>query len=77
MKTLDDLVAIIRANPGCTVVLDNDCWWIYAAPANPSEQDEPREVARSSDFDRSVSHVYGQGVLDALAVIQGITVEGV
>lgn len=24
-----DLVKIIRDNPGCVAVIDNDCWWLY------------------------------------------------
>lgn len=33
-----NLVEIIKNNPGCVAVIDNDSWWVYSAPPKPIEQ---------------------------------------
>lgn len=40
-----DLVQIIRDNPGCIAVIDNDTWWLLREPSNknPHEDDETDE----------------------------------
>jgi hypothetical protein len=86
--TIAKLAAIIQKNPGATVILDNDCWWMNRAGENPYdwESDDPNEVSRydrfedkkqivsSSDMKYS-SGPYGRDILEALAYIVGIELE--
>lgn len=34
-----DLVQIIRDNPGCIAIIDNDCWWLRKDEDQPPEYD--------------------------------------
>lgn len=38
-----NLVEVIKANPGCHAVIDNDCWWLYRADpsTNPHGDEDP------------------------------------
>lgn len=40
------LVRIIRENPGCHAVIDNDCWWLYREDPskNPHDFDEDEDA---------------------------------
>ena len=74
-----DLVQIIRDNPGCVAVIDNDCWWIKA-----SNDDDAETLVSSDDNLKPLGdggygsgHCYGGDILQALAVIVGIQVESV
>ncbi len=88
-----DLVQIIRDNPGCIATIDNDCWWLHKAPPKPvdemteEEHDDWREngrIARDGDVVLLGDGGYGSGgtgygadILQALAVIVGIKIESV
>lgn len=81
-----DLVQIIKDNPGCVAVVDNDCWYLYSK--HPRELDDDAdlgefELARDSnvlplgDGGYGSGHCYGGDILQALAKIVGIKVESV
>jgi len=77
-----DLVQIIRDNPGCVAVVDNDCWTLY--PDEASYLEGVNEVACSDDsfeglpeFGYGTGNCYGGDILQALARIVGIRVESV
>lgn len=83
-----DLAAIIKANPGCFAVVDNDCWTLYKT--NPDDApDEGYEAWRDANVladDSDVAPVgggygsgncYGGDLLQALAKIVGVTIESV
>ena len=88
-----NLVQIIKANPGCRAVIDNDDWYLYAPypkPLNQISQDEleafldgPGLLARAGEIEPLGDGGYGSGncyggdILQALAKIVGITVESV
>jgi hypothetical protein len=91
-KAKKDLVQIIRDNPGCVATIDNDCWIIMPARPKPLGQmtDDDydaweclKPLARSDDDLVRRGGGYGSGctyggdILQALAVIVGITVESV
>lgn len=31
---MKDLVKIIKGNPNCTAIIDNDCWWLVDTEGN-------------------------------------------
>ena len=86
-----DLVQIIRDNPGCVAVIDNDCWYLRKnnenAPEDDAEYDkwlEQATLARSEDDlirlgdgGYGLGHCYGGDILQALAAIVGVKVESV
>lgn len=83
---VEQLAALIKANPGCEVVIDNDCWWLYSKPRAEQTEDEQDAdaclIARDGQFAiTSVGYVrdctYGGGVLLALAHLAGVKVESV
>ena len=41
MSKKKDLVQIIRENPGCIAVIDNDCWWLWRDEAHRDSGDDP------------------------------------
>lgn len=87
-----DLVAIIKANPGCRAIIDNDCWSLHKAyPYNwdlmtDKERDKWRDTSELA-YDGDVKPLgdggygsgccYGGDILQALAIIVGINVESV
>lgn len=83
-----DLAQIIRDNPGCVAIVDNDCWWLYKSHPNNAPDDCPdewlakNELANSGNVKR-VGDGYGSGnryggdILQALAQIVGIAVDSV
>lgn len=81
-----DLVQIIKDNPGCTVTIDNDCWFIYPS-SNPNAYDaglEEKELVSSYDELEPLkgntyqsNNCYGGAILLALAEIVGIKIESV
>jgi hypothetical protein len=91
MTKKKDLVQIIRDNPGCVAVIDNDSWWLYPAPPKPvgemsdDEYDDWRDVPLATDGNIAPlgdggygsGNCYGGDILQALAVIVGIKIESV
>lgn len=78
-----NLAQIIRENPGCVAVVDNDCWWLYKKAPDPEQDDDSenelandRNVIRVGDGYGSGNR-YGGDLLQALAQIVGITIESV
>lgn len=43
--TIDDLAALVRQNPACIFMVDNDCWWMQREPEdnNPFDGDSEDE----------------------------------
>ena len=87
-----DLVKIIKENPGCRVIIDNDCWSLHKPyPENWDEMDEDdrekwesksslcndRNVAALGDGGYGSGNCYGGDILQALAIIVGIEIESV
>ncbi len=74
---MKDLVQIIRDNPNCRAVIDNDGWHL--------ETDAGEELADSSDRFAPIpvggsytsDNCYGTGIMRALAAIVGIQIESV
>lgn len=78
-KKQKDLVDVIKANPGCIAVIDNDCWWIRAKDSDEDDEplissDDPQVIR---DYSYGPDSNYGQGILCALADIVGIEIESV
>lgn len=82
-----DLIQIIKDNPGCVATIDNDAWWIHAAPPKPVEgmggdgYDDlgaGGELVHDGEVECGRSgHLYGGAILDALAKIVGMKIESV
>lgn len=86
-----DLVQIIRDNPGCRFVVDNDCWHVTPACPKPeaemTDEDWDDLYDRRLAFDGDVKPLgdggygsgssYGGDILQALAVIVGVKIESV
>lgn len=88
----ETLVDVIRNNPGCVAVVDNDCWYLFrndpeAMPDGLTVDEELRweEDNRIADY-RShpmpgegygSGNCYGGDILQALAKIAGIKVTSV
>ncbi len=76
-----DLVQIIRDNPGCIAVIDNDCWWLYRDEDHRDSGDDPLAedgaVKQLGDGGYGSGNCYGGDILQALAVIVGIKIESV
>lgn len=88
----DDLVELIRQNPGAIFTVDNDCWWMHKAPPKPVEESSDEEYDNWRDTDEIASddsvlakgdggygsgHCYGGDILQALAEIVGVKIESV
>lgn len=86
-----DLAQLIRENPGAVFTVDNDCWWMHAAPPKPEdemtaeEHDEWQEngkLAEDGDVIPKGSgygsgNCYGGDILQALAEVAGVKIESV
>lgn len=77
-----DLVQIIKDNPGCVAVIDNDGWSLF--PASFAETGDGDPLATDMDDFKPLGdggygsgHCYGGDILQALAQIVGIKVESV
>lgn len=93
MSKKKDLVEIIKANPGCIAIVDNDTWSLYRESPydggpdedspNREEWEKANELANDSDIKPLGDGGYGSGncyggdLLQALALIVGIKVESV
>lgn len=68
IKTIAKLAGIIEANPGCRIIIDNDCWWINAD--GNEDDEEAKELASSDDFKVNTDfytdgHCYGAAITEA------------
>lgn len=84
-----DLAQVIRDNPGCVAIIDNDGWTLHRRHPNEIDDDDVEadthnELACSGDdFGQLGDGGYGSGncyggdILQALAQIVGIKVESV
>ncbi len=66
---MKDLVKIIKSNPNCTAIIDNDCWWLVDTEGN--------DIASSDDVLVEFCDCYGGAILLALAEIVGINIDSV
>lgn len=91
-KAKKNLVEVIKANPGCVAIIDNDSWWLYREhPSGGPDEDSPNRetwekaneianygnVKEIGDGGYGSGNCYGGDILQALAVIVGIKVESV
>jgi len=87
-----DLVEVIKANPGCVAIIDNDCWSLHKVDPGEMADDSPRKrtTRRTSwpaipttwspslgDGGYGSGNCYGGDILQALAKIVGIKVQSV
>ena len=81
MSNKKDLVQIIRDNPGCIAVIDNDAWWLWRDDAHRESDDDPLasdgEVMALGDGGYGSGNCYGGDILQALAAVAGVRVESV
>lgn len=90
MNKKKDLVEIIKANPRCVAIIDNDSWTLYKVHPNYAPDDgdaydrwlKENELASCDDVIElgdgyGSGNCYGGDILQALAVIVGITIESV
>ena len=86
MMDAEKLAQIIKDNPGALAIVDNDSWYLEAP--QPKDYDDwdgeqqyhwdehKRTIARSYDFpELGISH--GYGLLEAMAILTNVTIEGV
>lgn len=83
-----NLAEIIKANPNCAAVVDNDCWTLYKSDPDNAPEDsydqwvEENELASDGDV-IPVGDGYGSGccyggdLLQALAQIVGVKIQSV
>ena len=60
--------------------MDNDCWWAYTNYEAMENEEEPAiddESVESIGSGYGSGHCYGGDILQALAKLQGVTVESV
>lgn len=89
---MKDLVQLIRDNPGAVFTVDNDCWWMKPAPPKPLDEMSDAECDAYSDVEPIArdgevialgdggygsGSSYGADIMQALAVIVGVTIESV
>ena len=79
-----ELAEIIKANPGCVAIVDNDDWTLYKSNpyADGAEPEDLQLADADSHGDRTAGgygegNCYGGDLLQALARIVGIKVESV
>ncbi len=81
MSNKIDLVQVIRGNPGCIAVIDNDSWDLWRDEAHRDSDEPPLasdgDVKPLGDGGYGSGNCYGGDILQALAVIVGIRVESV
>lgn len=73
---MKDLVDIIKSNPSCVAVIDNDAWEIYTQNGEILASDDDEIVPRG-DGGYGSGSVYGGDILQALAEIVGVKIESV
>lgn len=87
-----DLIEIIKENPGCVAIIDNDYWVLLTPPNKPENEmtekelddwrgsllaDSDDDLVPLGDGGYGSGNCYGGDILQALAVIVGIKVESV
>lgn len=86
-----NLIEIIKSNPGCVAIVDNDCWSLHKVDPDEFDGDdddydewmEANELANDSNIQPLGDGGYGSGncyggdLLQALAAIVGIKVTSV
>ena len=88
-----DLVRIIKDNPGCVAIIDNDNWHLVKTTSYPEDFDDwtweeqevweqEQELARDGEVKEYgdaafAGNCYGGDILQALAQIVGIKLESV
>jgi len=85
--TIKGLAEIIRANPGCVAIVDNDCWTIYSAKYHSATKDEAeaeayydadeefdttQELATHSELDSNPDCGFGAGACYGGDVVQAL-----
>lgn len=84
-KKKKDLVQIIRDNPGCVAIIDNDCWTLRKDVSRPDDYDEwsyakqekwdkARELANSDEDLISLGDGYGSGNCYGGDILQALAV---
>jgi hypothetical protein len=91
-KKQKDLVQIIRDNPGCVAMVDNDCWRLFKSDPEELEIEDDDEyekweeanlLATNDDIKPLGDGGYGSGncyggdILQALAIIVGVKISSV
>lgn len=89
-KKKKDLAQIIKDNPGCFAIVDNDCWTLYKSePPETEDGDEydrwlsanelaaDGEVISLGDGGYGSGNCYGGDLLQALAKIVGMKIQSV
>jgi hypothetical protein len=91
-EKLKDLAQVIRDNPGCVAVIDNDSWTLHReSPGNCPHDDDTQadrwleanvlacdsDISPLGDGGYGSGNCYGGDILQALAQIVGIHVESV
>ncbi len=85
-KIMLDLATVIRLNPGCVAVVDNDDWVLYSRDPDDLPDDEDADKYAIADADSVISkgdggygsgNCYGGDLLQALAEIVGMKVKSV
>lgn len=84
-----NLVQIIKDNPGCVAIIDNDCWSLHIKEIASDEEYDNIDFVNANilaDSDDDIiflgdgygsGNCYGGDILQALAKIVGITVRSV
>lgn len=70
-----DLVKIIKENPGCKAIIDNDCWLLKNKKGRDLASSYDEIVERGDGY--GSGNCYGGDILQALAEIVGIKIESV
>jgi hypothetical protein len=75
-KKAEQLADLIEKNPNCFFNIDNDVWYMMdrAASMDDTEDNEPKEITESGEYDWSTdwyshSSNYGAGIAEALIVL--------
>jgi hypothetical protein len=86
MSRKKDLVQIIRDNPGCVAVIDNDCWWLYREhpdmnPHNYEHEtsayekwEKDNELASDGEVKRLGDGGYGSGSCYGGDILQALAI---
>lgn len=84
-EQLVKLCEIIKNNPGAVAYIDNDSWHLHKSiplgyddwsEDKQAKRDEGCELAISDDYP-ALGNCYGYGLLEAMAFVFGIKLEGV
>lgn len=76
MPKKKDLVEIIKANPGCKAIIDNDDWVLRSSKGRTLAS-AGDDIVERGDGGYGSGHCYGGDILQALAEIVGVKIESV